>query len=294
MNRAKWNDPDALEAEADAEIAKYLAAQSGESNETPQAGPLEDPPAQTQAAPEEDSRQPEAPSNAEQTVTESEPERAEVQSYEEILRKADERVKNTQARMTKATQEAAELRKRVYELEEKLAGLESNPKDSAELAKLEEDYPDIAKPLLQKIQSLEKRLSDQARESRKAREDADLEGHFNTILAAHSDFFEIRDSDDFSAWLNVQSPIARRVAASGTADEVVHLVREFKDFKQKSALQGTEKARSVAEPAISRTAPNVSKGKKVWTRAEIDKMPLHVYEQLEAEIDKAWAEGRIA
>ena len=279
-------DPDALEAEADAQIEQVKRMLAGES---PQAAPQEQ--QQTQAGPTEDTQQPEPDRSVAATDTATEQTRAETPSYEEELRKADERVKNAQARMTRATQEAADLRRRLAELEAKLAEA-SKPKSNADIEKLAEDYPDIAKPLLAKIAELESKLTETGSEVRMSKEEAAREAHFAAIARVHPDYLEVAGSEAFESWLTNQTPVWQRIANQGTAEEVVDLISRYKDFN-KPTLQGAEKARAAAEPKLPRQAPQIDSGKKIWTRAEIANLDYRDFERLEAEIDKAIAEGRV-
>lgn len=276
------NDPDALEAEADELIAKLRA---GESPETaPQEQQTE------QAGPDADTQQSNADSVVAQDTAPNE-QRAETPSYEEQLRKAEERVKNAQARMTRATQEAADLRRRLAEVESRLAEA-LQPKQDPDIAKVAEDYPDIAKPLLAKIDALEKRLSETGTQVQQSREEALREAHFAAIAKVHPDYLEVAGSETFEAWLNSQTPVWQKVASGGTAEEVVELISRYKDHN-KPTLQGAEKARAAAEPKLPRQAPQVNSGKKVWTQSEIAALSYKDFERLEAEIDAAAREGRI-
>lgn len=276
-------DADALEAEADAQLAEIAKQLKGD---TPETAPQTE---QTnQAGPETDTQQ-----AATSSVAAAETEQTRVEpSYEDHLRKAEERVRNAQARMTRATQEAADLRRQLAEREAMIAELSRKPEDTESLKRVAEDYPDIAKPLLDKISELEQRLSQTGSEFQKSREDALREAHFSTIEKAHPDYVEVTSNDGFDRWLQTQSPVWQRIATQGTAEEVVELISRYKGTL-KPTLQGTEKAAAAAEPRLPRTAPSVGSDKKIWSRAEIAALSYRDFERLEDEIDRAIAEGRV-
>lgn len=221
------------------------------------------------------------------------------------LKVAEERVKNAQARMTKATQEAAELRRAVTELQSTVASLQSQMAEAAnhqgemddELRKLEEEYPDIAQPLLKKLSKLEETVSEYRTQIATRESQNTLQAHFDTIRKSHPDMDDIVSSDDFGGWLERQSPIWQRIATEGSAAEVVDLLDRYKDAIGASPQQQESKvdrARKVAEPSLPKARkPDPNAGKRIWTREEITRMPLDEFEKRQAEIDLAYLEGRV-
>lgn len=208
------------------------------------------------------------------------------------LRKAEERVKNSQVRMHKATQEAAELRRQNADLYKQLEALDEQLKrhDKPDLSKLEEDYPDIAKPLLSKISELEKQLSETHKITVNEREQIKLNTHFDKIRSAHPDYEEVTSMPEFVDWLDRQSAVWKRISKEGTSDEVNELLARYKDTQ---SPRRSDAARSVAEPKLSKTRPPVGNSKRIWTRDEISSMDFREFQKFEGEIDRAWAEGRI-
>lgn len=229
----------------------------------------------------------------------------------------EKRYKNAQARMTKATQEAAELRRKVESLEREVetAKKEAAEKPSAEpedkdLSQLMEDYPDVVGPLVRSIQELKSQLSE-TRETISSRdEESSLQKHFDAIASEHADWREVTQSDDFVGWLERQTPTWQRIAREGTSAEVVDLLSRYKkDMGLDSPLdegepeprrreerrqRRVEQARKVAEPRMPRARkPDANAGKKVWSMSEISRMPLDQFREHEAEIDQALAEGRV-
>ena len=64
-----------------------------------------------------------------------------------------------------------------------------------------------------------------------------------------------------------------------------------KDIEEPKTSQAEPDAASLVP--TRNTGTEISEGKRIWSRREIEKMPMRVYEQYEAEIDQAIAEGRI-
>lgn len=278
-----------LEAEADEILAKMnpVAKTDQLEQNSNEAGPLADSPAKQEQYPAPASTDSQAGNESGDSEPESE--------LDAKIRLAEERVRNTQARMHKATQEAAELRKHSARLEERLAELEAKVQaaDEPDIKSLEEDYPDIAKPLLSKLSKLERQLQETQSSFQQKTELNEKEAHFEKIRASHPDFDEVAQSEDFQGWLERQTPVWKKVAQNGTAEEVVELLSRFKEVL---SPRPSDRAKAVAEPAMPRARKantNSDSSKKVWTRDEINRLSLSEYAKLEEEIDRAMLEGRI-
>jgi len=302
-------DPEQLEREAE-ELWKQMnaqnaepeeAAQPAEDTDTPQAQEdAENPPADsadTGEDGEDQNPQDEDRGDPDPDVSDDE--------LRKQLKVAEERVKNAQARMTKATQEAAELRRTVTELQSTVASLQSQMAQTAttkdevddELRNLAEEYPDIAQPLLKKLAKLEETVSEYRTQIATKESQNTLQAHFDTIRRSHPDMDEIVVSDDFTGWLERQSPVWQRVAQDGSAQEVVDLLDRYKEVIGASPQQPeskVERARKVAEPSLPKARkPDQNANKRIWTREEITRMPLDEFEKRQAEIDLAYLEGRV-
>lgn len=268
----------------------------------------------TPPEPEEAENPPEEPSDTGEGSEEEVPQdedRGDPDSDEgdlELARKlqiAEERVKNAQARMTKATQEASELRKEVAVLRERNAELSAQLAEAQqgrdgiddELKTLAEEYPDIAAPLLKKLSKLEETVTQYRERIETDKSQSTLQAHFDTIRESHPDMDEIVVSDDFVGWLERQTPVWQRVAQDGSAHEVVELLNRYKetfDTPPQQPVSKVEKARKVAEPSLPKARrPDQNSGKRIWTREEITRMPLDEFERRQAEIDQAYLEGRV-
>jgi len=304
-------DPEQLEREAE-ELWKQMNAQDAEPEEADK--------------PAEDTDTPQAHEDAENTPAESaetvedgddqtsqdedrgdpEPDASDDGELKKQLKIAEERVKNAQARMTKATQEAAELKRSVASLQQTVAELQSQLASAAtrqdevddELAKLSEEYPDIAQPLLKKLQKLEETVTQYRTQIDTDQSQENLRVHFDTIRKSHPDMDEVVTSDDFTGWLERQSPLWQRVAGEGSAAEVVELLDRYKEAigaaSPQQPVSNVERARKVAEPSLPKARkPDPNSGKRIWSREEIRRMSLEDFEKHQAAIDQAYLEGRV-
>lgn len=301
-------DPEQLEREAE-ELLKQMMEQNADPQPEQQAAedtpPVpendENPPAESADTGEDGEEQ--TPSDEDR----GDPDHDEGDAAElnKRLKIAEERVKNAQARMTKATQEAADLKRTVASLQQTVADLQSQLASAAtrqdevddELAKLSEEYPDIAQPLLKKLSKLEETVTQYRTQIATDQNEENLRVHFDTIRKSHPDMDEVVTSDDFTGWLERQSPLWQRVAGEGSAAEVIELLDRYKEAMGAAPQQPVskvEKARKVAEPSLPKARkPDPSSGKRIWTREEITRMSLEDFEKHQAAIDLAYLEGRV-
>lgn len=304
-------DPEKLEQEAD-ELLKQMLEQNAdpapeatekveettEEEDTPQAEEFEENP------PEELSETGEDGDEAPQEEDRGDP-NPDDGDMAKKLHIAEERVKNAQARMTKATQEAADLRRNMAELQATVQNLQFQLAEAAqgrdgiddELKVLAEEYPDIAAPLLKKLSRLEETVSEYRSRIDTEKSQNTLQAHFDTIRRSHPDMDDVVSSDDFTGWLDRQTTVWQRVAQDGSADEVVELLNRYKetfDTPPQQQVSKVERARRVAEPSLPKARrPDPNSGKRIWTREEITRMPLDEFEKRQTEIDQAYLDGRV-
>ena len=320
-------DPEQLEKEADELMAKLneeAQAPSEPEKESEEKEPSTEEveqPEETAEAEEQEAEQlnPEVPEDTEELEASEQ-----VQDTEEVTDETseekspdndvfEERYKNAQARMTKATQEASDLRKKVSEMEERLnyrEQLQVQPATTetvaqeGDLKSLMEDYPDIAKPLISKINSLENQLNNTTQTQEQREEERVMAEHVAAIKAAHPDLDEVRTSDDFQGWMSRQSNFYQRIAEEGSAEDVVELLNSYKkavgydtpivDKSSKKAAK-LEAAKKVADPKLPKTRQSSSGNSKTrFSVDEISRMTPNQFEKYEKEIDKAYSGGRIA
>jgi hypothetical protein len=298
---ASRNDPERLEAEAKELLSKLTETEE----ESPD---IEEETEEVEALAEET---PEPTDTVEVEADEApafEEESGEVSQMQDRLDKAEKAMKGAQARMTKATQEAAELRKLNADLMSAVGDLkgqlEERQKDNEQLAKIREEYPDIAGPLLDELSRTQAEVSstkEALAAEEKRRQDAltaqAQAEHFDRIRAVHPDVDQVIETADWINWLEVQDSRTHEWIERGSSNDVNAVLYRFKaDMGMKPPTpqeQALEKARAVAEPKMPKTRKPKTGGKKTWTIDEIKRMPNRDFEKYQAEIMKAMEQGAI-
>lgn len=299
---ASRNDPERLEAEA-REMLSKMAEPEAES-------PVDEEQTEEVEALAEETPEPEDTVEVE-SVDEApafEEESGEVAQMQDRLEKAEKAMKGAQARMTKATQEAAELRKLNADLMQAVGDLkgqlEERQKDNEQLAKIREEYPDIAGPLLDELSRTQAEVSSTkealAAEERRRQEAVQVQAqaeHFDRIRAVHPDVDQLIETADWINWLEVQDASTQQWIERGSSNDVNAVLYRFKaDMGMKPPTpqeQALEKARKVAEPKMPKTRKPNTGGKKTWTVEEIKRMPNKDFERYQGEILKAMEQGAI-
>jgi predicted nucleic acid-binding Zn-ribbon protein len=296
---AKVN-PEQLEAEAQEMIARVKG--------------------QAEAPPEEDTHEPEpaieAQAPEEPTDTAGEPveapvedERGELSETELALKKADERYKNAQRKMTQATTEAKELRRlheqTMAELGELKRQLAEKDVDLEKLKQVREEYPDLAAPILDQMERTQAQVAETNAELEQLRQMRNQEAHAKAqeqhmalIREAHPDLDNIVESGDWADWLEIQNDDMHRYAERGSAPEVIYLLNKFKGdmgFGQPTPQErALEKAKAAAEPKLPKSRkPDTGAGQKVWSAADIKRMSLQDFEANQDALMDAWRQGQI-
>lgn len=300
------NDPDRLEAEAKELFEQMTKGKAG----TPQPDTVaEDTPEEPEALQEEAPD----PTDTAETIAEEDDNQEGVSGEPEdmslALQKAEKAMKGAQSRMTKATQEAADLKRQNADLLKGLAELKAQigeqQKDDGKLEQLRADYPDLASPLLDELKRTQDEVKAQrealaAQEQRKEDEITDraAEAHFDRIKEEHSDVETIIDSADWLNWLEDQDYQTKQWIQAGSSNDVNNVLNKFKADMGVSQIspreRALEKAKSVAEPKMPKSQkPKLKGGTKSWSVDEIMRMPNEVFEQHQAEIMQSMAGGKI-
>lgn len=297
------NDPVQLLAEADAMMKELRASETS-------------PSAEDNLEPEEELVQ-EAPLELEDTVESTAEEAFEEESQTsgedsdaaQQIEKAERAMKGAQAKMTQATQEAADLRRQVADLTESVSTLKSQlldeQRNSEVLSQVREEYPDVAGPLLDEMQNLRDRVDQQSElnsqhEQRliQERQAQAAQEHFERIRKVHSDLDSVVETSDWALWLEQQDQQIHGWVDSGSSNDVIAVLDKFKtDMGIKPATpqeQALARAKEVAEPRLPKARKaNVSGERKSWTVDDIVNMPLDEFEKHKSEILEAQAAGAI-
>lgn len=314
---SKRNDPERLEAEA----KELMNQMTGEATEPEASDTQEEQLELAQEAPE--------PTDKAETVVEDTDQQEGGDSDDDLrleLAKANKAMKGAQSRMTKATQEAADLKRQNADLLQALGKLKSEAeerrKDDSKLTQLREDYPDIAAPLLDEIERTQLKVASQQEASEKDRQrkiDEEIErvsaAHFARIEAEHPDVNDLIETADWLNWLEEQDRTTKQWIQTGSSNDVNMVLHRFKAdmgvevqtpgvlhrFKADTGVEvqtpqerALAKAKEVAEPKLPKARKSeTAGGKKVWTVDEIKRMPLAQFEEHQAEIMEAMGSANI-
>lgn len=293
------NDPDALEAEAKQLLDKMMGVTPEPSAEDTQEEQTEI----VQEAPESEDT---AETIAEDTESDGS---GEPEDLRLALQKAEKAMKGAQSRMTKATQETADLKRQNADLLVLLTELKSeaakSERDSGKLDQLREDYPDLAAPLLDELARTQTQLDAQKEALAKqeqskidAQTDKAAQAHFDRIEAEHPDVNDLIETADWLNWLEDQDYATKQWIQTGSSNDVNSVLYRFKADMGVEVQTPQErvlaKAKAVAEPKLPKArTPKTKGGQKLWTVDEIKRMPNQEFEKHQAEIMQAMGSGNI-
>ncbi len=294
-------DPAKLEAEAQELMAKYKGEDPApQEEETPE-----------ELQPEVEAQAPEEPAETAEEPVEApvEDERGELSETELALKKADERYKNAQRKMTQATTEAKELRRNneqvMAELGELKRQLAEKDVDLEKLKQVREEYPDLAAPILDQMERTQAQVAEtnaELEQLRQMREQEALgqaqDAHMARIREAHPDLDDIVQSGDWADWLEIQDAQVQNWIEAGSSNDVNAALYKFKGdmgFGQPTPQERVlEKAKAAAEPKLPKSRkPDTGAGQKVWSRAEIRAMSLKDFEANQDAVMEAWRQDQI-
>jgi len=175
------------------------------------------------------------------------------------------------------------------------------PKSTEELEKFKNEYPDVMAVVetvahLQsesKTKVLEERLSAlQNRENEIIRKDAE-----KNLREKHPDFDEIRNSDEFQEWAELQPESIKDWIFNNPSDATL-ASRALDLFKKDIGLEqpksnSKQTKQSAADMISTKTTSVDSNQQRVWSEREITAMSVAEFDKYESEISDAMQEGRI-
>jgi chromosome segregation ATPase len=211
-------------------------------------------------------------------------------------RLADSRRKITELGQENATlrNQLAEVNKQLADYREKEFSAQSNERAQS-IEALSGEY-EFLKPMMAELNELRQQVRQQAQQVTQTKIEQDQQAaqqaHMNAILSVHPDALSVAQSGSFQSWLSNQHPRLQQVLDNGTASEVVELMSAYKAQSSQQPQQSKlDKAREIATPNTrSQASPNA---KRTYTEAEINAMPMSEFLKHEADIDAAYAEGRV-
>ena len=173
------------------------------------------------------------------------------------------------------------------------------PKSAEELEKFKEQYPDIY-DVVESISHLQadRRVGDiESRLGELREQEVELTKHnaLTELSTIHPDFVELKESEDFTKWLNEQpESISDGIYKNNTNAKWAARIVDL--YKADHNLQNKQKTRPNAAEAVTKTKRGsiaTDDGKKIWSVSEIAKLKPQQFSQYEKEIDQARREGRI-
>ena len=115
------------------------------------------------------------------------------------------------------------------------------------------------------------------------------------LTTLHPDFTELKDSDEFTSWLNQQPEnISDGIYKNNTNAKWAARIIDL--YKAEHNLQTKQTTKPNAAEAITKTrkgSVTAIDGKKIWSLSEISKLKPDEFARYEKDIDKARAEGRL-
>lgn len=229
-------------------------------------------------------------------------------SQETFGNRESKEYKHIQSAFSKATQENAQLRSMVTNLEDKInrltarldlpaqAPVKDKPDELNDAAK---DFEEL-KPFVSRIQQIEQQailennhrkqteIDNQNRASINAKK-----VHNQKIMSVHPDAFPISDTVDFKGWLAQQPGYVQEVINTGSAEDVISLLTSYKS----QVTTKMDEFRETTTPNIGNNGTgsvvDTNKEPPKFTPAEIEAMSDAEFIKNEEAINDAMKEGRI-
>ena len=175
------------------------------------------------------------------------------------------------------------------------------PKTAEELEQFKQNYPDVYDIVetisMQNADSRVQNIEERLEVLKEQEQDALKRTAEQELLSLHSDFFEIKEDENFLEWLKDQpESISDGVLKNGTdfkwAARVIDLYKADGGTTQKKDKSRPSKAAESITKTQKRTVQ--TKGnKKTWSLQQIEKMKPWEFEKHEKDIDLARREGRL-
>ena len=175
------------------------------------------------------------------------------------------------------------------------------PKTAEELEQFKQNYPDVYDIVetisMQNADSRVQNIEERLQVLKEQEQDALKRTAEQELLSVHSDFYEIKEDENFLEWLKDQpESISDGVLKNGTdfkwAARVIDLYKADGGTVQKTNKSKPSKAAESVTKTQKRTVQ--TKGnKKTWSLQEIEKMKPWEFEKHEKDIDLARREGRL-
>ena len=172
-----------------------------------------------------------------------------------------------------------------------------------ELEQFKEQYPDVY-GIVETVSALQadsttSELRGEVEKLREREKDMEIQKAYQELLRYHEDFDDLRNDDKFIAWLDEQpSTLSDGIYNNNTdakwAARVIDLYKADTGLKKKKRSNSSAAAAETVTKTRTREVNSNGDGdQRTWKASEIGRLKPHEFEAMEAEIDKAKAEGRI-
>ena len=175
------------------------------------------------------------------------------------------------------------------------------PKTPEELQAFKDQYPEVFE-VVQTVSSLQaesqlSELRDELGTIKEREKQLEKQKAYEELLRLHPDFDDLKSDEKFLEWLGEQpKSIADGIYKNNTdarwAARVLDLYKADMGQTKKRTKSKSSAADAVTR-APAREVRTTNANEKIWKASEIGKMKPWEFEQAEAELDAARAEGRI-
>lgn len=192
----------------------------------------------------------------------SEQQRAAFEAAQRQLQALDHDSRSNRGRVSALQRETENLRKQLAALHGAAGSTGQGQTDAsdADIRRLQEEYPEVARPVLQQISSLQKQLNETQRrldqrettETQREREQA-LDREEQALAQKHPDWDKVTARPEFTAWLATQpryvvEAIQRNGEAIVDAEEAADVIGRF---KQATGIAHAPAAAAASAPAAA-------------------------------------------
>lgn len=215
--------------------------------------------------------------------------------YDDLKRHYDEKVGEFKT-------EIETLRKTMTEHAQEMPRGVTPPKTAEELEEFKERYPDVFE-VVQTVSSLQTesqvaQLREELGSIKEREQELEKQKAFEELLRLQPDFNEIKADEKFLTWLeeqptSISDGIYKNNKDARWAARVVDLYRADVGLTTKKKTKSPSAADAVTKTPARQVNTEATGDKKIWKASEIGKMKPWQFEEMETELDKARAEGRI-
>ena len=240
-----------------------------------------------------------------------------VDEAEEVEEATQEAETDTEAKEETLSAEEKSFKKRYGDLrrymqqkekewDEKLESLQSSkgsltpPKSDEDIEEWAKQYPDVAGIVetiaTKKAQEMFSKADTRLKELSEAQSEADRIKSENEIRKSHSDFDDLRESDEFHDWADAQ-PKWVKDALYENADDPASVVRVIDLYKSdkgltKEAKKANKKAAASPVTKRSKTQVDVADANEMIRESDVARMSDKEFEERADEINKAMRNGK--